>query len=152
MTITEQYTDMAGKIRMVVLLSTGESILLKFSEQPTTTALEAIETAYIDAHEYDNLTNLAYELLENIELLQEVVTEIKAHPSLTLTQYNAYLDGKTWYEASIIRYFIFVVANRLAQHYDKSLANMDEVTILLNVRDWIVETPIKKIAKILFNL
>jgi len=152
MTITEQYIDMAGKIRMVVLLTTGESILLKFSEQPTTTALEIIEANYIEAHEYDNLTNLTYELLENIELLQEVVTEIKKYPSLTLTQYNNYLANKTWYEQAIIRYFIFVVAMGLAQHYDKSLANLDETTILINVRNWIAETPAKKITKILFNI
>ena len=152
MTITEQYIDMAGKIRMVVLLTTGESILLKFSEEPTTTALEIIEANYIEAHEYDNLTNLTYELLENIELLQEVVTEIKKYPSLTLTQYNNYLANKTWYEQAIIRYFIFVVAMGLAQHYDKSLANLDETIILINVRNWIAETPAKKITKILFNI
>ena len=152
MTITEQYIDMAGKIRMVVLLTTGESILLKFSEQPTTTALEIIEANYIEAHEYDNLTNLTYELLENIELLQEVVTEIKKYPSLTLTQYNNYLANKTWYEQAIIHYFIFVVAMGLAQHYDKSLANLDETIILINVRNWIAETPAKKITKILFNI
>jgi len=151
MTITEQYTDMAGKIRMVVLLSTGQSILLKFQTQPTTQQLNDIEADYILAHEYDSFTNLTYELLDNIELLREVVTEIKTHPTLNLTQYNNYLAGKEWYEQAIIRYFIFVVALGLAQHYEKNLANLDETTILVNVRDWIVETPAKKIAKILFN-
>ena len=151
MTITEQYTDMAGKIRMVVLLSTGQSILLKFQTQPTTQQLETIEADYILVHEYDGLTNLTYELLDNIELLREVVTEIKTHPTLNLTQYNNYLAGKEWYEQAIIRYFIFVVALGLAQHYEKNLANLNETTILVNVRDWIVETPAKKIAKILFN-
>ena len=151
MTITEQYTDMAGKIRMVVLLSTGQSILLKFQTQPTTQQLETIEADYILTHEYDDLTNLTYELLDNIELLKEVVTEIKTHPTLNLTQYNNYLAGKEWYEQAIIRYFIFVVALGLAEHYEKNLANLDETTILVNVRDWIVETPAKKIAKILFN-
>ena len=151
MTIKETYQDMAGKWRYIVELTTGETIMLKFSETPTMTELETIEADYILAHEYDGLTNLTYELLDNIELLREVVTEIKTHPTLNITQYNNYLAGKEWYEQAIIRYFIFVVALGLAEHYEKNLANLDETTILVNVRDWIVETPAKKIAKILFN-
>ena len=151
MTIKETYQDMAGKWRYIVELTTDETIMLKFSEIPTTTALETIEADYILAHEYDSFTNLTYELLDNIELLREVVTEIKTHPTLNLTQYNNYLAGKEWYEQAIIRYFIFVVALGLAQHYNIILVNLTEAKILTSVRDWLVETPAKKIAKILFN-
>ena len=151
MVIIETYQDIAGKWRYIVELITGETVMWKFAEEQTTTELEALETTYIDQHLYDDLIVLQYELLENIELLREVVTEIKAHPTLNLTQYNAYLDTKTWYEQAIIGFFIFTVAKGLAEHYDKSLANLDETTILVNVRDWIADTPTKKIAKILFG-
>ena len=151
MVIIETYQDIAGKYRYVVELINGETVMWKFAEEQTTTELEALETTYIDQHLYDDLIVLQYELLENIELLREVVTEIKAHPTLNLTQYNAYLDTKTWYEQAIIRFFIFTVAKGLAEHYGKDLANLNETTILVNVRDWIADTPAKKIAKILFN-
>ena len=151
MTIIETYQDMAGKWRYVVELSDGSTVMWKFSTEQDTTALEALEVTYIGQHQYDSYTNLTYELLDNIDLLKEVVTQIQTHPSLTLTQYNNYLSTKTWYEQAIINYFLFVVAKGLAEFYDVTLANLDETTILQNVRDWIAATPAKKIAKILFN-
>jgi hypothetical protein len=85
------------------------------------------------------------------ELLREVITKLKINPTLTLSQYNTYLATKQWYEAAIIRYFIYKTAIGLAQHYGVILANYTETTVLTKVRDWIVETPANKLEKILFN-
>lgn len=85
------------------------------------------------------------------ELIREVVTKIKATPTLTLTQYNTWLGTKQWYEQAIIRYFIFKVAVGLAEKYKVVLANYTETTVLTKVRDWIVATHANKLERILLN-
>lgn len=85
------------------------------------------------------------------ELIKEVVLKIKANPTLTLTQYNNYLSGKLWYEQAIIRFFLYKLAVGLAQHYGVVLTDYTETQVLQKVRDYIVNTPNWKLAKIIFN-
>lgn len=87
----------------------------------------------------------------HVELIKEVVTKIKANPTLTLAQYNNYLSGKPWYEQAIIRFFIYKLAVGLAQSYGVTLTDYTETQILSKVRDWIVATPTNKLAKIILN-
>jgi hypothetical protein len=151
MTITEQYIDAAGKIRMVVLLSSGESIMLKFSEQPTTTVLEAIETNYIAEMTIQRLSVVQYEMLKFKDLFKVVVDAIKANPAMTLTQYTNHLATKQWFEQGIINTFMYVIAVNLAERGGIVLANQTQSTIWTQVRNWIVATPGRNIARILFN-
>jgi hypothetical protein len=76
---------------------------------------------------------------------------VKARPSLTLSQYNTYVATKPWYEQAVIRFFVYRLAMGLARHYGVSITSYTETFILGKVRDWIVATPLKKIAKIVFN-
>lgn len=151
MTITEQYTDAAGKIRMVVLLSNGESVMLKFNEQPTTTALEAIEANYVANVTIERLPVVQYEMLKFKDLFRIVVEAIKANPSMTLTQYTTYLNTRQWYESAIINTFMYTIAINLAEKHGVTFANQTQSTIWTQVRNWIVSTPARNIARILFS-
>ena len=91
MTIIEQTIDLAGKIRMIVQLTNGEIIPLKFSTQPSTTQLNEIEASYIVAHQYDSVQTVTINLSNHYELIREFVTLVKQNPSVTLTQYNNWL-------------------------------------------------------------
>ena len=151
MTIKEQYTDVAGKIRMVVELSNGESIMLKFNEQPTTTALETIEANYVANTTIERLAVLQYEILQHKELFKVVVAAIKANPSMTLTQYTTQLGTRQWWEQAIINTYMYTIAVNLAEKYGVSLANYTQSTVWTQVRNWIAATPARNIAKILFG-
>jgi hypothetical protein len=151
MTITEQYTDAAGKIRMVVELSNGESIMLKFSEQPTTTALNAIEANYIANTTIERLNVVQYEMLKFKDLFKVVVDAIKSNPSMTLTQYTNHLATRQWFEQAIINTFMYTIAVNLADRNSIVFANQTQSTIWTAVRNWIVATPARNIAKILFS-
>lgn len=151
MTITEQYTDAAGKIRMVVLLSNGESVMLKFNEQPTTTALEAIEANYVANVTIERLPVVQYEVLKFKDLFKVVVDAIKANPAMTLSQYTTYLGTRQWYESAIINTFMYTIAINLAEKHGVTFANQTQSTIWTAVRNWIVSTPTRKIARILFS-
>ncbi len=151
MTITEQYTDAAGKIRMVVLLSNGESVMLKFNEQPTTTALNDIEANYIDNVTVERLPQMQYQLLGNKDLFKELVTAIKAKPTMTLANYTTYISTRQWYEQAMCNFFLYTVGMGLAEKFGVSMANYTQTTIWTQVRNWIVATPAKNIARILFG-
>lgn len=151
MTITEQYTDVAGKIRMVVLLSNGESIMLKFDHEPTTTELNTIETNYIANITIERLPVAQYEMLKFKDLFKVIVDAIKANPAMTLTQYTTYLATKQWYESSIINTFMYIIATNLAERASIVLANQTQSTIWTQVRNWIATTPSRNIARILFS-
>jgi hypothetical protein len=84
-------------------------------------------------------------------LITEFVTLVKQNPTVTLTQYNNWLAGKQWYEAAIIRYFVYKTAIGLAEHYGVSLTSMTESFVLGKVRDWLVNTPARKLEKVIFN-
>jgi len=151
MTILDQYTDAASKIRILVLLTDGTTVWWKFTSTPTTPELEALETAYIAEHLYDDEKIFEYQIMDNLPLLKEVVDLIHDNPSITLSQFNTYLGTKTWYESATIQYFTYMIAEGLSVYHGVSLGDLTVGTILANVRDWIAANPTKKIARILFG-
>lgn len=151
MTIIEQTTDLAGKIRMVIRLSNGEYLPLKFSVQPTTTALEDIEANYLVLHQYDSVQQEEISIYDHSELIKEFIQKIKDNPTVTLNQYNTWLGSKLWYEQAILRFFVYKLATKLSERAEVSLTDYTESQVLGKLRDWIVATPIRKIAKVVLN-
>jgi hypothetical protein len=150
--IISQYTDMAGKIRILWQSpATGEVYHYKFNEEPTTQQLETLSDesdAYTDIQKTPTLT---FDLLEYRDQIKTFIEQVKARPNLTLAQYNAYLGSLQWYDAAVIRFFVFVFAVRLAERKDIDLPNQTEANTLQAVRDFIVDTPARKLAKLIFN-
>ena len=62
---------------MVVELSNGETTMLKFSEQPTTSALNEIEANYIANSAVEKLAVVQYEILQHRDLFKAVVVAIR---------------------------------------------------------------------------
>lgn len=150
--ILSQTTDLAGKIRIVWQSpATGEAYQYKFNEQPTQQQLEALSDQS-DAHtDIQKTPTLTFDLLEYRQLIISFLEAVKDRPNLTLTQYNAYLGGLQWYDAAVIRFFVFVFAQKLAEHRQVNLQNQTETTVLQAVRDFIVDTPARKLGKLIFN-
>jgi hypothetical protein len=96
---------------------------------------------------YNDIETIPFDLFERVDLLKDFIAKIKATPAITLSQYNTWLGTKQWYEAAIVRYFVFVLATKLAGKKNVTLINMTETTVLTALRNWIVATDLKTIGK-----
>ena len=150
--IIEQYTDMAGKILVLWESSTtGHTYLFKFSEVPTEQQLEALSDANDTAVTVNAVQPLSFSILEHRDVLIELVRRVKASPNTTLSQYNNYLGTLPWYEAAIIRTFVFLLAQRLSENKDVSLANLTENTVFIAIRNFLANTPAWKLARLILS-
>jgi len=123
----------------------------QFDHDPTTEEIQATVTNFGIATQYDKFVPIVFALAPHKDLLKWFILYIKDHPTITLNQYNTLLATKLWWESAVIRFFVYMLAVGLAEKYGVVLTAYTEVYILGQVRDWIVATPIKKIAKIVFN-
>ena len=150
--IIEQYTDMAGKWRVLWQSdTTGQTYNFKFADEPTEQQLQALSDANDTAVTLNAVQPLSFSILEHREVLIELVRRVKASPNTTLAQYNNYLGTLPWYEAAIIRTFVFLLAQRLAKKKDVTLANLTENTVFVAVRNFLADTPTWKLARLILG-
>jgi hypothetical protein len=127
------------------------NLSLQFNHDPSVEELQQAVINYGEATQYDKFRVIEFNLMDHKVLLKWFIQYIKDHPTITLSQYNTLLATKAWWEAATIRYFVYMIAIGLAQHYGVNLTSYTETFILGKVRDWIVATPIRKIARIVFG-
>jgi len=150
--IIEQHTDMAGKIRITwQSQATGNIYLYKFTSEPTEQKLQSLSDASDQETQLTNIRPLEFRLESHREILVMFVHRIKDFPNVTLAQYNNFLSNLPWYEAAVIRYFVFVMAERLAERKDVSISDKTETTVLRAVRDFIVDKPLRELARLILN-
>ena len=140
-----------GRYSVLVQLDDGNGMRLQFPvsipDADVLTEAQRIVTAQQAQLAYDAIETFQIDILEYNELLKEFITKVKATPTITLTQYNTWLGTKQWYEAAIIRYFVYNLAIKLAGKKGITLANYTETTVLTALRNWIVATNLKTIGK-----
>jgi len=88
---------------------------------------------------------------EHEELVKEVVQGFKDNPNINLAQFNNYIENKQWHERVVMEFFIYRTAIGLAEYYDVSVADYTPNEVFTKVRDWIVETPVRKLAKVILG-
>jgi hypothetical protein len=143
-----------GWHQLLVRAQDGNNVItlfFQFDHDPTLIELQKSVIDWGINTQYDQYKQEVIDIYDNIDLLKNFVRLVKANPTVTLTQYNTWLATKTWYESCVIRYFVFRMAVILSQKYNIVLANLTETQILQKLRDWIVATPIRIIAKIFFG-
>lgn len=150
--IIEQYTDMAGFIRILWQSQATLNIYAyKFQQAPTQAQLEELSEASEAESELQKQGTVDLSILAERQTIIAFIEKVKATPNVTLSQYNTYLGALPWYEAAVIRFFVYMIAQRLAERKNLTLANMNENTVLSAVRDFIVEQPIRRLARLIFN-
>ena len=143
---------MAGKWRVLWQSdTTGQTYNFKFADEPTEQQLQALSDANDTAVTANAVQPLSFSILEHREVLIELVRRVKASPNTTLAQYNNYLGTLPWYEAAIIRTFVFLLAQRLAKKKDVTLANLTENTVFVAVRNFLADTPTWKLARLILG-
>lgn len=148
--ILEQITDVAGKIRIIWQQPSGVVYHFKFNSEPTIQELENLANNKEVSEEHINV-----DFILNVEinkvLVKQLIELIKDRPTLTSNQFNTYLATLSWYDEAQIRLIVYLIGTKLAEKKDISLANMTEGQFLQKVRDYIVATPVKKLARLLLN-
>lgn len=148
--IIEQYTDMAGKIRIQwQSQATGNVYLYKFSTEPSQEELQVLSDASDTDAEISQPLDLS--LLSDNAIIAQFIDKIKASPSITLAQYNTYLSALPWHQGAAIRNFVFLMAKQLSDRNEVSLSGWTEGVVLREVRDYIVDTATEILYRLIFN-
>jgi hypothetical protein len=150
--IVSQETDLAGKIRIQWQSQATQNVYLyKFDSEPSLERLKELSDASDAEAELQEVRQVDLSIHAERGTLIAFLEKVKATPNVSLAQYNTYLSSLHWTQAAVIRYFVFMMAQRLAERRDVNLANQNENTVLSAVRDFIVNTPPRKLARIIFN-
>ena len=140
-----------GQYSVLIELDDKNGMRLQFPSavSDATALVKATEIVAQNAslQSYNAIETMPFNLLENIDLLKEFIAKIKATPTITLAQYNTYLGTKQWYESAIIRYFVYVLATKLADRKGIVLSGLAETAVLTTLRNWIVATDLRTIGK-----
>ena len=149
--IIEQITEgIYTRIRWRIV-SINEDIWLKFPYIPSIAELQNKEKEYLSNIQYRDVAKLEIKIEEEIETIKKIITQIKSNPTTTLTQLNTYLATLQWYEEYTIRFFIFVFGKKLAEKKDVSIGAVTANAFWVAVRDFIVSTPSRKLAKLIIG-
>jgi hypothetical protein len=149
MIVNDTVIDSIGTIRKLCTLSNGDGIMWQFKYEPTNAELLQLESDYFLQHQYDSIPEEKINIYDEVCIMKDFVQKVKATPSITLAQYNTYLGTKQWWEAAIIRYFIYKLAMALAKDQGLIFSDYTENQVLAGVRSYINSTSTGKLAKIL---
>ena len=140
-----------GWYDVLVQLDDGSGLRLSYKTLQSDAVILATAQDIVNRQEaerqYNSIETLPFDILEQKILLKEFVQKIKDNPNVTLAQYNTWLGTKQWYESVIIKYFVFVLATKLAERKGITLIDLTEAQVLQKVRDWIVNTNLRTIGK-----
>ena len=151
MEVLKTYQDIAGKYYYKVLLTDGNIMDWKFTVTPTTQELLDLETKYIDLLLYDSVEQELIDVLEQEDIIREFVKLIKENPTGTFVQYESWLGNQVWYEKDVVRFFMYSLANKVAQRKGVSVSGYTEEQVFLYLRDRLVEKTAREIEKMIFN-
>jgi len=134
-----------------VEVSSTQSTIFEFDHSPTQQEVDDAFAVWQDQHLYDSDRQIKADLRRDEPILVDFVRLVKDNPTVNLTQYNAYLATLSWYEASVIRYFVFHLARGLSDFYGVQISDWSEAQVLLHVRNWLVDAPARLIRKVVFG-
>ena len=145
------YVDANGKYRVIWQFADGNILFHKFDTFRTLPELDAFFAQYLIEQEFGSIEKLQVYLPEDEELIKEVVIYIRAHPALTLTQWNTYLNAMTYEKRAIIKSFVHKLALGLAAKYGVVLKDYTETEILAKTRNWICTVDVKILKRICYG-
>ena len=147
-----QRVDKTNNIWMTWVRITDEhSEIMFLDHEPTETEAQTFIDQWINDHQYDDVRHLPASIYDMIEVIEETVKYIKTTASLTLTKWNTYLNGLPLEDRYAVRWFIVVMARKLNEIGEITLADNTETQILAQMKIWFINTPARKIRKIFYG-
>lgn len=146
--IINQTTDIAGFIRIQWQQPSGVVYHFKFREMPSLQDLTNLANQQDELNEYSNEQSIeVFDFFEK-SLLIDFVTTIKERPSITLTQFNNAIANRTWHEQAQLRTLIYLIGSEIAKRGELNISNLTEAQFLNLVRNWISNTPVKRLKRL----
>jgi hypothetical protein len=143
------YTDANGYYRVIWQNAvTKQIIIYKFDSVKSLTYMERF---------FDKMINVTG-VIQEIEFAEEdeadfkvICAYIRSHPTLTLNQWNTYLTSLGWQKSVIFRAYMFKLALKLVSKYSVVLANYTESEVWTKTRNWICNTNIDIVKRVIFG-
>ncbi len=153
MAIEQKYQDIAGKWRVLWSIDASNSIMLKFQHNPSDQeVIDKVNTYLIsDEYVYRTVTKLPIVIEDFKDVIENAVIFIKT-TNPNLTQWNTYLSNQSWYHASVVRWFLFSLATRIAAQKEIDLTDFTETQVLGKLKTWIIATPAAKLRKVIWGI
>lgn len=145
------YVDAAGRYRYIWQEADGNIIMDKLPAYVTEVELEDIVAKKLRRRDWFDHNKLDFLADADRALIVTVVQYIRAHPTITLTQWNTYVKTFLWYQQNSIKAFIWRLAVGLAEHYGVVLSNYTESEVLQKVRNWLCNTNVNIVGCVCFD-
>lgn len=144
------YTDAAGFYRVIWQdVPTGQIVMHKFTTQPTLIYMERFFNKMI--HGRDGIVQEIEFSEEDEANFKIICAYIRTHPTLTLSAWNTYVNGLGWQKAVISKAYMYKLVLKLAEKYGVTLANYTELEIWTKVRNWICNTELNTVKRVIFG-
>jgi hypothetical protein len=144
------YVDANGFSRVIwQVTETGQIIFHKFNEVKSLVYMNR----FFDKmrYDFDGVTQEIEFTEEDESDFAVICAYIRSHPSLTLSQWNTYLNTLDWQKRAIFKAYLYKLALKLAEHYGVTLTNYTETVIWTAVRNWIVNTNLNTVKRVIFG-
>lgn len=147
--IIESTIDVAGNTRIIWQQPSGVAYHFKFKQVPALAELQSLA----DAREQLDADARIEPVVKGVNkaLVVRLVHVFKERPSITPTQFTTLLNTLKWYEEAEIRALIYQIGTALAERKEITLTSMTEAQFLTSVRDFIVATPTRKLARLFLD-
>lgn len=126
------------------------TVMLITNNQITEEEALAIQTKWLSDHLYDSIPQEVVSIYDYREVIRNAVEFIKIEEP-NLTEWNTYLGTLAWDDALMVRWFLAMLAKKLANRGEITLSSYTENQVLAELRVFIVNTPIRRLEKIIFG-
>lgn len=148
--ITKQELHSSGKWITWINTEGFNTIMVDTPHQLTEEEAISIRNNYLEVHLYDDTPKAFINVEEFYGTIREAVVFIKT-TNPTLTQWNNYLASLQWDDAYLIRWFLARLAVNLADRAEVDLSNYTENQVLAQLKTWIINTPARRLEKVIFG-
>ena len=144
------YTDADGFYRVIWQdVPTGQVVMHKF---------DSIKTLIYMERFFDKMIRGSDGVVQEIEFSEEeeedfkvICAYIRTHPTLTLNAWNTYINGLGYEKALVFKVYMYKLVFKLAEKYGVTLTNCTELEIWTKVRDWICNTDLNVVKRVIFG-
>ena len=150
--IIEQSTDMAGRVRILwQSQATHNFYQYKFESAPSLEHLNELSDASDAQAELSATVPLGVDFSESRAAIWAFIEKVRSLPTMTLTNYNSFLNTLLWNEADSVGNFVFIVAKRLSERQAIEVSAWTEGTVVREVRDFILQTSDAHLERLIFG-
>ena len=151
MTLIKRVDITNGQWMTWVEITPTHAEILWFDHEPTEAEAEAFVANWLVQHEYDETPHQQMVIYDAKEAIEAAVVFIKTTASLTLTKWNNYLATLSFADKYAVQWFIFKMAEKLAEMGDFDISGLTELQILGRMKNWLINTPARRIKKIFYG-